>query len=430
MNRKQQFEAFLANIANTPVAFAGNNSSPATNGKRSRTRAKANLSEIDLDVNESEVLAEVRRAFRRQKTNPSLFSGDPEGFFTYDDPVLAIAAYLHQSHLLMSSAVGMAGDRGEQLRNESIWNWLKTAVQMWLSRNDKGYLTLMGMTPSEPIRIDKEHLRIAVVGDAGFECQAQKNVIDSIRSRHLVEPYDMLIHLGDIYFAGGPAEMLKNFLAPFRKAGPQVFSLVGNHDLYFGGEAFTSVLEALSQPGRYFSIENQHWRIACLDTAVPAESVRRNSGQLDRGQLTWLEKQFELQDGKDTILMSHHFVVSGWHNHSKTLKRQLNQRLDKVFSWYWGHEHSCASYDQKSAGFNGACVGNGAFLEVWKKPDRRPKPVWYAQGRCNCYKKDSKFWPHGYLEIDLKPQRLTERFFLEGNESFERSLPRARKNSV
>jgi hypothetical protein len=297
---------------------------------------------------------------------------------------------------------------------------------MWRSRNDKGYLTLMGMTPQEPIKIDKKVLRIAVVGDAGFECQAQKNVIDSIRGRHLDQPYDVLIHLGDIYFSGGPGEMLKNFLAPFRQAGPRVFSLVGNHDLYFGGEAFTSVLEDLLQPGRYFCIENQYWRIACLDTAVPAETLRRNSGRLDKGQLKWLEKYFELQDGKETILMSHHFVISGWQNHSKTLKRQLEQRLNRVFSWYWGHEHGCASYDKKSAGFNGACVGNGAFLEIWKTPDRDPKPQWYAQGRCSCYKGDSKFWPHGYLELELQPQKLTERFFLEGGESFIRLLPRAK----
>jgi hypothetical protein len=429
MNRKQDFEAFLAYVANAPVAFAGHNhSSPGNkNGKRSRTHTKANLSEIDLDVSESQVLEEVRRAFRRQKNNPSLFSGDPEGFFTYDDPVLAIAAYIHQSHSLMSAAVGIAGDPGEKLRNESVLSWVKTAVHMYLSRNDKGYLTLMGMTPHEPITIDKEVLRIAVVGDAGFECQAQKNVIDNIRRRHLAKPYDMLIHLGDIYFSGGHGEMLKNFLAPFRKAGPRVFSLVGNHDLYFGGEAFGSMLEDLMQPGRYFSVENQYWRIACLDTAVPAESLRRNSGQLDKGQLTWLERQLELPDGRETILMSHHFVVSGWHNHSKTLKRQLSQRLDRVFSWYWGHEHSCATYDQKSAGFNGACVGNGAFLEVWKRPNRKPKPKWYAQGRCNCYREDSKFWPHGYLELELTPRKLIERFFLEGDESFERSLLRPRR---
>jgi hypothetical protein len=427
MNRRQEFEAFLAKIANTPVAFAGNNSSNSTNGKHSMTRAKANLAEFDLEVTESEVLEEVRRAFRRQKNNPSLFSGDPEGFFTYDDPVLAIAAYLHQSHLLMSSALGIAGDPGERLKNESLWSWLKTAVHMWRSRNDKGYLTLMGMTPREPIRIDKKVLRIAVVGDAGFDCQAQKNVIDRIRRRHLSEPFDMLVHLGDIYFAGSSGEMLKNFLAPFRHAGPRVFSLVGNHDLYFGGEAFISVLEDLLQPGRYFSIENQYWRIACLDTAVPAESLRRNSGQLDKGQLAWLKSQLELQDGRETILMSHHFIVSGWHDYSKVLKQQLGQRLDKVFSWYWGHEHSCASYDQEIAGFNGACVGNGAFLEVWKPPVRDPKPQWYAQGRCSCYRKDSKFWPHGYLELELQPRKVIERFFLEGNESFVRSLPRIKR---
>lgn len=415
MNKKEEFEALLGYIANLPVSFAG--------GKSSRPSG-ANKSRHYEDISEEDILKELRRAKTRQKKNPSLFCGDPEGFFTYDDPVLAIAAYLYQSHLLMSSVIGIAGERGEDLRNESYWNWAKTAVHIWLSRNDESYKTLMGMTPHETIEIDKDVVRLAVTGDAGFQGQAQSNVIYSIRDKHRSVPFDLLIHLGDIYFAGHGAEFLRHFLAPFRSAGPRVLTLVGNHDLYFGGEAFINALKDLQQPGRYFCVETPHWRVLCLDTALPAETLRRNSGLLDEGQMIWLDKQLEKGDGKKMILMSHHYIVSGWGNSSDRLKRQLGSRLNKIFAWYWGHEHGCVTYDKKSAGFHGACIGNGAFLEVWKPPSRSPSPEWYATGRCSCYREQSEFWPHGYLELELQPQKIIENYHLENEEFYQRILER------
>lgn len=424
MNRKEDFEALLSDIADAPVSFAGGKPRRRKAGSTSKQRIKANLAELEDDISEEAVLMELRRAKARYKKDPSLFSGDPTDVFTYDDRVLAITAYLYQAHVQMSSVLGLAGTEGEDLRNESYWKWAKTAIHMLLSRNDKSYQTLMGMTPRETIKIDKEVLRIAVTGDAGFRGQAQTNVIYNIRDRHRAAPFDLLIHLGDIYFAGQGDEVLHHFLAPFKSAGPRVLTLAGNHDLYVGGDAFLSALEVLQQPGRYFCVENPHWRIACLDTALPAETLRRNSGLLDKGQLNWLDKQLEAGDGKKTLLMSHHYIISGWEKPSAGLKRQMTSRLNKIFAWYWGHEHSCAIYSKKVAGFYGACVGNGAFLELRKPRKRKPLPEWYAKGHCSCYRDRSKFWPHGYLELELQPKRVVENYHLETGESYTRILKR------
>jgi hypothetical protein len=436
MNRKEEFEALLSDIANAPIAFAGGKAPRRAAASKSprRTKAgvsdesprriKANLSDLEDGVSEAAVLQELRRAKARQRRNPSLFSGDPDDVFTYDDRVLAVTAYLFQAHRQMSSVLGLAGKQGEELRNESYWKWAKTAIQMLLSRNDKSYQTLMGMTPRESIKFDKEILRIAVVGDAGYRGQAQSNVIYSIRDRHRTNPFDLLIHLGDIYFAGQGDEVLHHFLAPFRSAGPRVLTLAGNHDLYVGADAFLSALEVLHQPGRYFSIENPHWRVACLDTASPAETLRRNWGLLDKGQINWLDEQLKTDDGKKTLLMSHHYIISAWEKSSDALKRQLASRLNKIFAWYWGHEHGCAIYDRETVGFHGACVGNGAFMEVWKPPRRKPLPKWYAQGRCSCYHEQSKFWPHGYLELELQPTKAVEKYHLESRETHIRTLER------
>lgn len=425
MTRRSEFESLLSDIANAPVEFAAARM-PARKSQATRSRRiKGNLAELDDDISEQAILLELRRAKNRLRKNPSLFSGDPDGYFTYDDPVLAITAYIHQSQFLMSSALGLAGDDGQKLRNESFWQWARTGIHMWLSRNDKAFQTLMGMTPDEPISIEKETMRIAVTGDAGFRGAAQRGVIESIRASHSKTPFDFVIHLGDIYFAGSRGEMLRNFLAPFQKAGPPVLTLVGNHDLYFGGDTFLDALDVLGQRGRYFEIENAHWRIACLDTALPAERMRRNSGLLDKGQLAWLQKRLDADDGRQTVLMSHHFPVSAWGGSSDGLKRQLNSRLSKIFSWYWGHEHLCATYDRRTIGFNGACVGNGAFLELWRLPTGPPPPEWYARSRCSCYEQNSKYWPHGYLELELRPDGISEHYHVESEEPRARFLARS-----
>lgn len=377
----------------------------------------------DGPISDELVLQELRLARERQR-DPDLFSGDPDGIFTYDDPVLAITAYLYHAHLQMTSVLGIAGKRGEALRNEAYWRWARVAVHIWLSRDDKSYQTLMGRVPRRAIKIAKEVVRIAVVGDAGYSGQTQANVLYAIRERHRTSPFDLLIHLGDIYFAGQDSEFLRHFLAPFREVGPRVLTLVGNHDLYFGGNAFLSALKVLRQPGRYFCIENPHWRVACLDTALYAETLLRNYGLLDDGQLSWLDEQLEADDAKSTILMSHHYIISGWGKSSGDLKRQIASRLNKVFAWYWGHEHACATYDKKDVGFYGACIGNGAFLEPWTAPGGQPMPTWYAEGRCSCYREQSKYWPHGYLEIELRPTKVIENYHLEGGESYERTLER------
>lgn len=424
MNRQKEFESLLASIANAPIRLAGGPSSTGTVGLATPRRLKANIPELDLEVDEGIVLKELRAAKLRLKKTPSLFSGDPQGFFTYDDPVLAITAYLYQNHLLMSDAMGVAGKIGENLRNDSFWNWAKAAIFAWRSRNAKSCQTLMGMVPHETIEIDKDVMRIAVFGDAGFRGQAQSNVIDSIRERHRSAAFDLLIHLGDVYFAGSDNEFFHHFLAPFKKIGPRLLTLVGNHDLYFGCEGFLSAMDVLDQPGRYFCVENPHWRIACLDTALPADHIRRNSGLIDKGQLAWLDRTLDTEDGKATVLMSHHYIISGWAETSDGLRRQLASRLRRVFSWYWGHEHTCATYGRKPGGFYGACVGNGAFLEVRKPPSRKPAPSWYAKGNCTCYQDQSKFWPHGFLELELHAKMIIERYHLEGGESHKRTLKR------
>lgn len=366
------------------------------------------------------VLEEIQRAQERLEADPSLFTGDPDGVFTYEDPILAIASVWARVGPEAASRVGEAGD-GSELTNQSILRWIKTGIHAWLARGNKAFVTLGGRTPTQPIAIAKENLRLAVVGDAGYRGHAQDKVIRYIRRRHAENAFDRVIHLGDVYFSGSGHEMLRNFLGPFSAIGAGVLTLAGNHDLYYGVDGYAEALNVLRQPGRYFCIETPHWRVICLDTALASERTLRNEGSLDPGQLAWLDQLLAAEDGKRVILMSHHYIISGWGSVSDDLSNQLRDRIKEsgnVAAWYWGHEHGCVTYGRDPHGFFGACVGNGAFLEEWKPPRRTPTPTWYAQGRCSCYNAGgSKFWPHGYLELELTPDKIIENYHLEGEDT-------------
>jgi hypothetical protein len=367
---------------------------------------------------------EVSKALIRLKTNKNMVSGDPNGIFTYEDPVLATAAEAYLSQFRLLPFLG----RGSNL---SHWNWIEWAgvgITALVNRlvQDADMIELSGMVPIDAITVKQEPLRLAVVGDAGFNGFPQENVCRMIKDVHRNRPFNFLIHLGDIYFAGSADEMLKHFLDPFKQVGPEVLALCGNHDLYGGAGPFKSMIRTLKQPGRYFEIKTKHWRIVCLDTSLASFSLLRGDGRLDIRQLDWLSSLLMSDDKRCTVLMSHHFIRSAWGKHSPELHQQLSHLVNgKIAAWYWGHEHACATYERGSFGFYGACVGNGAFVESWKKPDAEmEKPSWYAQGSCRCFGETAeKHWQHGFLELELfADQTLIERFHLEDGGTYERRL--------
>lgn len=395
---REDFENRIAALANAPVAYASENEGDS--------------------VRAEELLKE---SLQRLHDDPSLFSGDPNGVFTYDDPILALAALYDREGSEILKTVSFAGLRGEEVRNLSL-RWIRTAIQAYLAKGDRSFVLLGGRTPSASLQLNKETARIAVVGDAGYKGYAQERVLNLMHRRHEETAFDLVVHLGDTYFSGSAKEIFTNLLAPFSLIGPRVVTLVGNHDLYYGAEGFSAALDVLHQPGRYFSIEGPHFKIVCLDTSLAAESLRRNEGLLDEGQLTWLKNL--LKDDRPTILMSHHFVVSAWEKISEELLLQLRELIKpKVKAWYWGHEHGCATYNEGQYGFSGACVGNGAFLEVKKEPKDQTLLDWYAEGNCNCYSKDSSFWPHGFLELEIRPGQISETYHLENDQTYSRTVP-------
>jgi hypothetical protein len=207
-----------------------------------------------------------------------------------------------------------------------------------------------------------------------------------------------------------------------------MYTLCGNHDLYHGPEAYLAALKVLRQPGRFFLIKTPHWRIAALDTSLGSARAARDDGKLDDTQFEWLKEQLADKRKGDLILMSHHFIISGWDTPAKSLRGQLAKLArDHVFAWYWGHEHRCACYDKGTWGFYGASVGNGAFLQEWTKPSDATMPATWSGGdsRCSCSEiTPDLYWPHGFLELELSKDKIEETYHLDDGTSHLRVLTR------
>jgi predicted phosphodiesterase len=366
----------------------------------------------------------LHEAYGRLKDHPELRRVAPDGAVTYSDPILAVAA----SWGAIAEDIATASVEGDDLTESSIWRWAVTGVQAWINRGDKGMSELAARVPTRTLNINKDVARIAVVGDAGYRGVPQQRVILMIREIHERSPFDLIVHLGDTYFSAGEQEVLRHLLVPFSAISAPLVTLCGNHDLYHGPDGYLAALKVLKQPGRFFLIKTPHWRIAALDTSFGSARALRNDGKLDAVQLEWLNDLLVAKTKGDLILMSHHFIISGWDEPAKSLRLQLERLVrGRVFAWYWGHEHRCAYYDKGKWGFYGASIGNGAFLEKWSDAARTDTPATWHGGetRCSCSGiQENVYWPHGFVEIELRENRVTETYHLEGCETHVRELVR------
>ena len=79
-----------------------------------------------LSADEQRALKALRASFKRLQANPHLAAGDPNGAFTYEDPVLAlIVQFLRQG----PKAFGLAGKPGADLRKANI-KWATIPIKV------------------------------------------------------------------------------------------------------------------------------------------------------------------------------------------------------------------------------------------------------------------------------------------------------------
>lgn len=230
---------------------------------------------------------------------------------------------------------------------------------------------------------------IAIVGDWGAHNDAAKKVADQIRA---VKP-DMVIHLGDIYYAGQDNEA-RDALKMWPLADPDTgaippgtsFSLNGNHEMFCGGHAyFGSVFQAFGQKASYFGLRNDKWQILAFDSAyiehrlLPPDEAQQTDARLI-SQWNWLVDKVK-NSKLPTILLSHHEPVSAFatefadgQNLRADYKKFVAAAGRPVFGWFFGHEHRCTIYDDPNVPYFARLIGHGCIPHAPSPANQQPEP--------------------------------------------------------
>jgi hypothetical protein len=240
--------------------------------------------------------------------------------------------------------------------------------------------------------------------------------------------YDVVLHLGDVYYSGTESEIKSRFLDLWPKVpGAINRGLNGNHEMYTGGKAYFDIaLKAFDQPASYFALQNDHFLVACLDTAYDEHDLHGD-------QAKWLTDLVAAAGDRKLVLFSHHQPYSLMDVQGPKLVEKLKNLLEskRIHAWYWGHEHHCVIYDAHPEwGLRGRCIGHSGFPEFRKKEwgDAPAAPSWrrldatadspggyvldgrndYIQGH------ETEYAPHGYVTLAFAGATMTEEIHQAG----------------
>lgn len=235
-----------------------------------------------------------------------------------------------------------------------------------------------------------EALTVGVLADWGTGDPAVAR--SSLAALFRFQP-DLIVHLGDIYYAGTPEECTNNFLNYLVKATEEnyrlpIYNLAGNHDYYSGGGGYYALLAKLNpqcappgtpvQQASFFCLRNANWQIQAMDTGYGDHdvfTVADDITQLQPREVTWHQDKIDTAAGRKIILFSHHQLYSAFINIGKQGENYYNPNLLQSFqaamnsgaitSWFWGHEHLLEIYGPSrllgKAQPIGRCIGYSAF---------------------------------------------------------------------
>jgi Calcineurin-like phosphoesterase len=288
-------------------------------------------------------------------------------------------------------------------------------------------------TTTKPERIP-DACKIAMTADWGTGLYGAPKIAEQMRK---VRGYELLMHLGDVYYSGTEDEVQQRYLDLWpQDAGKRSIAVNSNHEMYSGGFGyFRLALPAIGQKSSYLAFENTNWLLVVLDTAYVDHDM-------DNEQVAWLNlviRQSADANGgrpKKLALFSHQQLFSRLDNQGPKLQNALRHLLDSraITVWYWGHEHQCVIYDaHPSFGLLGRCLGNGGIpelrkTEVKQAPSERALEgvMWKRMSATtdspSCLALDGpnpditgeeqKFVPHGYMTLELNGPTVVERVHL------------------
>ncbi len=276
----------------------------------------------------------------------------------------------------------------------------------------KAHEALGGSLPYRPnmnIVVDLgQKSRLAIIGDWGTGDDVAINLLQQVAA---LKP-DVLVHLGDVYYAGTQSEEQNNFLDICQQvlgSGVLLFSLCGNHDMYSGGNGYYWLVDQIGQRASYFCLQNSDWQFLAMDTGYNDNNpLTFFSGSMTSlmavpnwSEADWHLTKIQQAGTRKTILLSHHQLFSPFgavgkiknqaYAYNPNLFATFQSVLSKVVWWFWGHEHTLAIFDPYMGLQRGRCVGASA-VPVFKNQQKyanasglkthesSPLPLWNPNG--------------------------------------------------
>ncbi|PRR83787.1 metallophosphoesterase family protein [Clostridium vincentii] len=231
-------------------------------------------------------------------------------------------------------------------------------------------------------------MRIVILGDFHYSDLSEKNKIkdkeifetrdkyyEEIISSFLNTNGDYHIALGDLTDFGNKEE-LKYVCGAMKNNGVNFIHVIGNHDSYNSSKR--DILNETKQE-RYFSIDKDDKKLIFIDSTL--ETNRECcGGSIDEEQLTWLENEIIVSEGKTVLIFSHHPVYD-----TTALSKEKNlyireiEELDRILSlhkgrgiFFNGHNHVNSIFKRENWHFvqTGAILDINAFRVVDIKEDK------------------------------------------------------------
>src|SRR5690349_13314441 len=213
-----------------------------------------------------------RYALALAKLEQATQESDPEVFVTAQDRV----ASLLQSRVAELAGEGKTVDLpsgGKEVKFgtdalEDPFGWVKSLLD---HVNKSKYHPLLRPDSTTP-RTIPNGARIALLSDWGTGMYGAPVSAQSILADGT---FDVLMHLGDVYYSGTEKETEDRFLKLWPKAAaPLNIALNGNHEMYSGGTAyFRDIFKAFDQASSYCALANDRWLLIGLDTAYVDHAI-------------------------------------------------------------------------------------------------------------------------------------------------------------
>ncbi len=390
----------------------------------------SSLESAESDLSQVEMVAELSRALKALESE----EGPPGVMISARDQAASLLQTFLARQSLKSEKVEPLPTGGLEAKfdNHDILGWAGSFFRWWKRIRPHEFVDWDGTIDRLPNRA-----RIAILSDWGSGLYGAPECSKSIQRE--AAGFDLVLHLGDIYYAGDDDEVRDRFIAFWPELpGALNRTLNGNHEMYTGGKAYFKIaLARFGQRSSFCALENDHYVLVGLDTAY-------QDHRLHGKQVQWLRQLVKKAEGRRVILFSHHQPYSVVKELNRTgagtaagLLRDLSEFLQKrqIFAWYWGHEHHCIIYDDHPFfGLKGRCVGHSGFPEFRSKldilGDIPAKPSFLHVSERNLIPggfvldgpnrhivgHEKRYVPHGYVVLDLDGERLTESYREAGGE--------------